>query len=321
MCSTQNFLHNSSSEEKIAGGGAESSVKTLNLRKKTGLVFLGVLISFFLIEILLRIHNPFFRLSRGRIKLPVYASYHLDNKVTSLLDLNIIHTKNSLGFRGMEFAEARGKYKIIAVGGSTTECFYLSDGDPWVAHLEKKLNQDGEKYWVNNAGLGGHTSYGHFVLLREHIFELKPDLILMLVGINDVGNEIHSRWITNNHKEEGSWKNLIKRGASHSEALDTGINFFRFFQATQKGLIDKPFKRNLNEHTSINLEARRSQLKKHKQKYITAYRNRIEQIVDACGARNIELVLITQAAPYGRGSDPHESINLVTVVVMLVALF
>ena len=313
--SIANDLHNHSEEAKELEKSLVPANKALGWRKKVALVLFGVFISILLMEIILRIHNPFFRLSRGRIKLPVYASYHWDNKVTPLLDRNIVHTKNSLGFRGKEIIEAEGKYKIIAVGGSTTECFYLSDGDTWVDHLEKKMNQFNDRYWINNAGLGGHTSYGHSVQLHDHIFKLKPELILMLVGINDVGTDIDQQKFTNNPGERKGLKAKTKNMALHSEVIDMAINFGRLLQAAQKGLIDRPFKRNLSEHTLTNQEDLSSILNKHQQKYLTGYRDRIEQIADACRARNIELVLITQAAPYGRGSDPYESINLETVVV------
>jgi hypothetical protein len=93
--SIANDLQNSSEEVKELEIPPAPANKVVSWRKKAALVLFGVFISILLMEIILRIHNPFFRLSRGRIKLPVYASYHWDNKVTPLLDRNIVHTKNS----------------------------------------------------------------------------------------------------------------------------------------------------------------------------------------------------------------------------------
>ena len=42
-----------------------------------------------------------------------------------------------------------------------------------------------ELVWLNNAGLDGHSTFGHEILLRSHIIKLKPDMIIFLTGIND----------------------------------------------------------------------------------------------------------------------------------------
>ncbi|MBI5184572.1 MAG: SGNH/GDSL hydrolase family protein [Nitrospinae bacterium] len=107
------------------------------------------------------------------------------------IDKQIIHKKNMLGFRGenppKNFEE---KLTLITVGGSTTECFYLSDGKTWTDVLGKKLNaRFSNGTWINNAGLDGHSTFGHLVLMEDYIVRLKPKIALFLVGINDLGRE------------------------------------------------------------------------------------------------------------------------------------
>lgn len=52
---------------------------------------------------------------------------------------------------------------IISVGGSTTECFYISDDKTWTHILGMKLKSVFTRVWINNAGLDGHSTFGHII--------------------------------------------------------------------------------------------------------------------------------------------------------------
>src|SRR5690606_34256959 len=102
-------------------------------------------------------------------------------------DTLIQHSKNGLGFRGSEFPDKPASYlKIITIGGSTTECFFISDDKVWSKVLEDSLAKDFGKVWVNNAGLNGHSTFGHRILLEDIVAPLKPDYVFFLVGVNDI---------------------------------------------------------------------------------------------------------------------------------------
>ena len=85
-------------------------------------------VAFLLIELTLRIYNPLgSRVKGDRIILPANEVYSFSNNGIPSLDKNISHRKNALGFRNDELPVAPDKQlTIITVGGSTTECFYLS---------------------------------------------------------------------------------------------------------------------------------------------------------------------------------------------------
>jgi lysophospholipase L1-like esterase len=96
---------------------------------------------------------------------------------------------NSRGIRGREFGPDDSEFRILAVGGSTTECLYLDQSEMWTQHLEQELNRtrDGRGVWVGNVGSSGMTSRDHIL----HVKYLPPqypriDLITVLVGANDV---------------------------------------------------------------------------------------------------------------------------------------
>ena len=86
-----------------------------------------------LAELALHIYNPLpFRVRGNRIILPVHQRYVFHNEGASKLDPVTEHTKNSLGFRGPDpTADFSQRLTILTIGGSTTECLFLSDGKTW----------------------------------------------------------------------------------------------------------------------------------------------------------------------------------------------
>ncbi|MCR9289798.1 MAG: SGNH/GDSL hydrolase family protein [Bacteroidetes bacterium] len=108
-----------------------------------------------------------------------------------------INRLNSIGFRGAELPYNYEEYcSIITVGGSTTVCRVLNEGKDWTHLFRQKMNDP--NIWVNNAGLTGHSTYGHLALLNAHISNFAPDIIIYLVGINEVEradlNAVDLRW-------------------------------------------------------------------------------------------------------------------------------
>lgn len=96
---------------------------------------------------------------------------------------------NSLGIRGDEFSPNQN-YRILGVGGSTTESLYLDDSKTWPHDLQDALNQSsGQRVWVGNVAKSGLDT-------RHHIYQLKyllpqysnpkVDAVIVLVGINDL---------------------------------------------------------------------------------------------------------------------------------------
>lgn len=94
---------------------------------------------------------------------------------------------NRQGIRGQELEEF--EYRILAVGGSTTECLYLDDAETWTALVETELarTSDGRDVWVGNAGKSGMNLRDHVVLL-ETLLERHPpvQMIILLAGVNDL---------------------------------------------------------------------------------------------------------------------------------------
>ena len=117
-----------------------------------------------------------------------------DLNVTRSVELNgvspiIHHTTNKWGFRGDSIPDnISDNYFILAIGGSTTQCFYLDDYSTWPNLLQEGLvNLDDKPVIVQNAGIDGHTSRGHLLMMEHVVPQVNPDMIIFLVGINDLG--------------------------------------------------------------------------------------------------------------------------------------
>jgi lysophospholipase L1-like esterase len=105
------------------------------------------------------------------------------------------HTQtNSDGFRGREDViepKPPGSLRVIAYGGSTTYCYNLPDGETWPERLQARLRgrPGHERDQVLN---GGHISWSlsHLYLqAKRDIPRLKPDLVILYVGVNETTNE------------------------------------------------------------------------------------------------------------------------------------
>src|SRR5687768_11616413 len=190
-------------------------------------LFISVVI---LLALALRIYNPFhFRVKGDHIILESNKKYIVDNSDIPVLDKSIVHTKNSLGFRGPDKpSDFHNKLSIVTIGGSATECAYLNDGKTWTDVMYRNLKNDFPDIWMNNAGVAGHSSFGHIALLKDHIIPLQPDYALILVGANDIRRT----------KMDSGNESLLVVIARNSELFNVVLNIARTREARTKNLTD-----------------------------------------------------------------------------------
>jgi len=102
---------------------------------------------------------------------------------------------NEIGIRSDSIPKDVNTKKILAIGGSTTECLYLDQSETWPSLLQQRLNKSNH-FWVGNFSKPGLHS-GHHVQqlkwMREQQELLNTKTIICLVGVNDLlhflGNE------------------------------------------------------------------------------------------------------------------------------------
>jgi len=100
---------------------------------------------------------------------------------------NGVQSTNAFGMRGDEPPKNWNETTtILAVGGSTTQCFFLDDQKIWTNVLQRTLEKNGAKVWVGNAGIDGHSTRSHVLLMEDLLPQIKPKIVVALVGINDM---------------------------------------------------------------------------------------------------------------------------------------
>ncbi len=94
---------------------------------------------------------------------------------------------NSDGMRGDELTPDQ-QYRILAIGGSTTECLFLDQEKSWPYALQNKLNGlHLSKVWVGNVGKSGLNTREHFMHAKYLLPQYQGiDVVLILAGCNDL---------------------------------------------------------------------------------------------------------------------------------------
>jgi lysophospholipase L1-like esterase len=279
-------------------------------------VALSIAIAVVLLEICLRVYNPFpFRVRGDRIILPAGQSYTFHNAGARKLDPVVHHTKNSLGFRGPEPPrDWPSRLAVVTIGGSTTECLFLSDGKTWTDQFARRLGAVRPDAWVNNAGLDGQSTFGHLILVRDVMATLRPNYALFLIGVNDVAQDransydtalapparsaLHAAWIAiADHIElAGVVQNLLRA----RRARDAGFGHSEIDPRTERTLV-------------IDEAKMAAEVERHRKNYVAAFADRVASLVALCRTSHITPVLITQPALFGEAMDPATGVDLRTL--------
>ena len=271
-------------------------------------VFLGLL------ELGFRIYNPFpFRVRGSRIVLPVRQSYtfEIDTR-TPKLDRIAHHRKNSLGFRGPDPpADLSRRPSVVTIGGSTTECLFLSDGKTWTDELARRNTPRWPAAWVNNAGLDGQSTYGHLILLRDVVVGLKPAFAVFLVGVNDVGRDDATSFDASLAPGSGLRQRATAYAVDHSETLALVQNLARARRAQARGFGHSEMDVRTLRELKLDPSAVTAAVAQH-DRYLPAYGQRLAAIIALCRDHGIEPILLTQPALYGDVVDPSTGVDLGT---------
>ena len=148
-------------------------------------IFAGVTIALVFAELVLRVFLP--TPSRYFAMTPnLQATFSAQLHAKGIQGPTVFKV-NSMGFRSREWSTNRAsEYRIVCLGGSTTESLLNDQDRIWTTLLEKRLGElpDGRRAWVGNMGKAGLTSRHHVVQLK-HLNLYDPDLIVVLVGSSD----------------------------------------------------------------------------------------------------------------------------------------
>ena len=271
------------------------------------LLAFGCAAALLLLELFLRLYNPLGVRVRGdRIVLPRNFRETMVNAENPKLAPTIVFSKNSLGFRGEEPPRDFDRHlTVLAVGGSTTECLYLTDGTSWPERLGQALGPRFDRLWVNNAGLDGHSTFGHLLLLDQIVLRLRPKVVLFLVGLNDVNRELP----TGREVATGRAP-LLHRLARHSAIVANALDLRRHLEARELALGYREVDLRNTPQLAADRPRAQALVERHREKSLPGYRSRVRELVRLSRAHGIEPVLLTQPALYGGDRDDVTGVSL-----------
>ena len=259
---------------------------------------IGLILAAIILEVFLRIFNPLqYNLEGDKIIIPKNKTYHYGTNGIKGVDSMVINKKNSLGFRGENPPKDFKEYtSLVFVGGSTTECVACGKDQDWSAVSKSVLQKEHSKIWVNNAGLDGHSTFGHTILVSDYLIKLKPKFIAFLIGANDIRREDLAKYeYYHLKKPTHSWKKKI---VQNSKLITLYINLKRSKKAIDLKMGHKqvPFSNyeNIICPDTILFDA-------NDQRLIMDFKRRVEGIISLCKENDIKPIFITQPTVMGAG--------------------
>ena len=288
---------NQSAVPASAGGGKGNLLLLLG----------GTTVALLLLEVFLRLYNPLgVRIRGDRIVLPTNFGETMTNTENPKLAPVIVFSKNSLGFRGKEpprdFDRA---LTVLAIGGSTTECLYLTDGTSWPERLGEALAPHFDRLWVNNAGLDGHSTFGHLLLMDQIVLRLRPKVVLFLIGLNDVNRELPT-----GREVAAGRAPLLHRLARHSAIVANVLDVRRHLEARERSLGYREVDLARTPQKEADRPRAQALLERHRERSLPGYRSRVRELVARARAHGIEPLLLTQPALYGGDRDDVTGVSL-----------
>jgi lysophospholipase L1-like esterase len=278
------------------------------------LLALGTLLALAGLEVFLRVRDPFGQRLRGdELILPRGGRTVMRLSGNPKLDAEVVETRNALGFRGPEPPPDFERHlSVVAVGGSVTECRYLTDGRDWPAVVGRELAPRFERLWVNNAGLDGHSTFGHLELMKQRVVRLRPRVVVFLLGVNDVARgtlKYQDRALTD-RPDLSVGHRLLAWAARRSAVVGTALNAWRGKQAHELGLNQPDL--DLRKVPQVRTGRLRGDafVAAHEQEFLPGYRERVNELVRVSRAAGILPVLVTQPALYGPVVDDVTGVDL-----------
>jgi lysophospholipase L1-like esterase len=287
----------------------------VNLGKNLLVIFLGLILALGLVEAVLRIYNPLgFRIKGNKILLPINKDEVIYYNHSPKLAKKVKIHRNSLGFKGEDpppdFAD---RLTILAIGGSTTEGVGLNDDKTWPLVLESKLKRNFRRLWLNNAGLSGHSTFGHLILLHDYVSKIKPKVAIFLIGLNDLGIETLNPF--DSRLQMGltfrSLDGFLAVLAKYSEVAAALLNLKRYYFPKVSPKVGKEevfFRTAPTLEVSAQDKAATKQL--YQEKYLGPYELRLNNLLEMAINQGIVPILVTQPVLYGDQTDAATGVDL-----------
>ena len=227
-----------------------------------------------------------------------------------------LFSTNNMGLRGgaMSVPKPAGEFRIIMVGGSTTECIYLDDSQAVHAALQSELRarlaSDRVSIQVYNAGKSGHHSDDHISMIAHRVAHLEPDMITVFAGINDLAVSVrHFDYLhfSGDPRRRLSSSRLIGMAATELQIPRRLYYLLKRIRPRADTDITEEITKTSDYRRKVEL-CRATPLSETKPHTDTdAYRTNLRMIAGLCKACGTKLVFMTQATTWNSKVDPEAS--------------
>jgi hypothetical protein len=181
--------------------------------------------------------------------------------------------------------------------------------------LQQRLRGAFPRVWIDNAGLDGHSTFGHALLLDQRLLRLAPQVLLFLIGANDVGRDDLNAYDLAAERGTTRPVPLLTRAARHSLVVATALNVWRSERARRRGLGHAALDLARVPRVAFKEAPLRRTLARHERAFLPAYRERVRALIERCRGHGVLPVLITQPALFGPAVDDVTGLDLGAIAV------
>lgn len=159
--------------------------------KNMVLIVVGVFLSLFIVEIVLRLWAPPIA-GQGMAQIYQPSSFFtwdlIPGESGNGVNGNSIHI-NSAGFRDEESSlrKQAGIHRIMVIGDSFTFGSGVNVEDTYCEQLERLLHNTNSPHEVINCGVVGYDMWQYFEVLKRKVLPYQPDLVIIGVFFDDIG--------------------------------------------------------------------------------------------------------------------------------------
>lgn len=233
---------------------------------------------------------------------------------------------NAEGLRG-DGMPAGPQYRILAIGGSTTECLLIDQDKAWPLALQKRLNDLGRREaWVGSAGKAGLSTREHYMHMKYLLPQFPGvDAVIILAGCNDFMRRLieDDRYDPQFLDHYAEWEPRLIRGAFSETPYYPGKYRFRtgYYDETAIGSLYKKF-RYVRSQQDLQQDEQGEffvRLREKRQEALEVvdrlpdlapalgeYRRNLNTMIDMAQARGIRLIFVTQPFMWKRGMTEQE---------------
>ncbi len=209
---------------------------------------------------------------------------------------------NRYGLRGPSMDLKKADIKILTIGGSATECLYVTDKLSWPWLLQDKLTEKtGKKIFVGNAGKSGQFTLHHIYMLQEYKYAPQFDWVILLAGINDAG-----RFLNNDYEKRAQTVEritFINKGGNRLFFNDSRLlHRLGYIFYSKTALPHEILQDNDGRWHEFVRERRQGALKVNTINQVPAgineallvYKDNLRKFINICRQRNQKVIILTQ---------------------------